>query len=169
MSEPPFVARVSRRRVIGNVLFLLAAAGSMMVLMIWQWPVRTIDWAAMLLPAGGMLLFLYGAFRIGGVGAYRDALLSIDAEGIRMPRCYQGVLPWSSIARAAVVKGQLQLWLVKDAVLPPGKGLDHILRTNQALRRDKGGADLGVGTWLADRRNSELVEAVRARAPQLFA
>ncbi|WP_137865134.1 MULTISPECIES: hypothetical protein [unclassified Sphingomonas] len=168
MSDARFVALISRRKVIGNVLFMLAAAGSMMVLMIWQWPVRAVDWAAMLLATGCMLMFLYGAFRIGGILSYRGELLSVDAEGIQMPRCYQGVLPWSSIARAAVVKGRLQLWLAKDAVIPPGRGLDHILRTNRALRRDGDRADLGVDTWLADRRPSELIEAVRAQAPQLF-
>ncbi|MFS2108552.1 hypothetical protein ACCC88_02605 [Sphingomonas sp. Sphisp140] len=168
MSEVRFVARISRRKVIGNVLFQLAGAGLMLAFLISHSPVSTSDWLALLLLAGGTLMFLYGAFRIGSVMSYRGELLSIDAEGIQMPRCYRGVLPWSSIARAAVVKGRLQLWLVKDAAIPPGKGLDHILRTNQALRREEGGADLGVGTWLADRRNGELIDAVRAQAPQLF-
>ena len=82
--------------------------------------------------------------------------------------CGFGKWRYGLVVTAAVVKGRLQLWLAKDAVIPPGRGLDHILRTNRALRRDGDRADLGVDTWLADRRPSELIEAVRAQAPQLF-
>lgn len=169
MSEAPFVARVSRMKVLGNVLFMLAAAGSMAALTVNQSPTSVAEWPALLLPAGGVLLFLYGAFRIGRIVSYRGEIVAVDAEGLRMPPCYEGALPWSSFSRAAVVKGRLNFWLAKDAAIPPGKGLDHILRTNRALRREDDAADLAVSTWLADRRNNELIEAVRAQAPQLFA
>ncbi|MDG2534602.1 hypothetical protein P6144_13150 [Sphingomonas sp. HITSZ_GF] len=177
MSEAAFVAHVSRAKVLRHTLSMLAAAASMaalaVTLLIYQPPMGIIDWLLLLLIAAVSLLFLYGTYWVGRSFFHRGEALVLDAEGMRMPGCFEGMLPWSAIARAQVLGGRVNLWLIEDAEIPPGRKFEHVLRSNRALqsmRRDGPAApDVAISMWLANRRNSELVEAVRARAPQLFA
>lgn len=172
MSDAPLVARVSRARVLRHTLMMLTFTGAlalMLTLVVGTTPADYRDWGVLLFGWGVVLMFLYGTFYIGRALFHRGEIIVVDAEGIRIPSCYQGLLPWNAIDRADVLRGRLHFWLAKDAVLPPGKGLDHVLRTNRAIRPDAGGPDMAVTTWLADRSTDELVAAVRSQAPQLFA
>jgi len=172
VSDAPFVARVSRSKVLRHLLMLLLTAGMMAVL---TFVVATsermagpADWAALLFCVGVTGLFLYAAYWVGRSLFHRGEALVLDAEGMRMPGCFEGVLPWSAIARVQEARGRLELWLGEDAAIPPGKAFERVLRNSRAIRR-AGGSDLALSMWLADRRTSEMVEAIRARAPQLFA
>lgn len=170
MSDAPFLVRVSPARVWFYMLLISALAVTVVAVSMILKPFSgsAEDWFTRLFGAGIALMFLYGAGSIGRSLFYQGAMIAVDAKGIRMPSCYHGVLPWGAIARAEVLKGRLHFWFAENAVIPPGKGLEHILRTNRSLSRTSDGPDFAVTTWLADRRTPELVAAVRARAPQLF-
>lgn len=169
MSDAPFVARVSRAKVWGQMALMLACALLVIAVTIMiglsMNPSSIGDWGVLLFGVGCAALLAYASFWVGRALRLQGEMVAVDADGIRMATCYIGTLPWSAIARAEMLNGRLNLWLVEGAPLPPGKQLAHILRSNRAMKRP----DLPVTLWLADRRTDELVEAVRSRAPQLFA
>jgi hypothetical protein len=122
-------------------------------------------------PTGWVGLLFFGACTSVALRQLfrRGPVLRVDARGIFWARWSEGTIPWAAVTRVEPkgMQGQLflALWLRDPSAYPSRSLLGRAAGMNKTL----GFGDIAITTQGTDRSFEDLVDAVRAQVPQLFA
>lgn len=169
-----FDARVS----IGRTLMLFAGSAAFVAIGLWfvmrpdmlsgpdgpPW-LRGAPWAVMALGAVSILFFgLTGMVALRQL-ARREAVVEIDAQGIRWRRWSDAVIPWDAIRELAVTQMMNQrfisLWLVDAAAYPS----THMMGKLAGANRGMGFGDIAIAPAGLDQGVEAMLAAIERFAP----
>lgn len=166
MTPAPFVARVSRVKIMGLlVLALIGTAGAAFVALSPEFEARPIaqlaGWAGMIFAPLCALIAVRQLFRTGPV-------MEIGPEGLVWRRWSDTVIPWTAFTRAEAVQVHrqklLSLWLADPAAYRSTKLLGRLAGANGAM----GFGDIVLTAQGLDAGFDAMAGAVYDHAPQLF-
>ena len=166
MSPQPFVARGAPGQLVMLALLSLVMIAAAAFLLIDAQG----DLFLQVVGIAGVLLFGFAlVMAVRQIGEGSAPVIEVRAQGLYWRRWSDRTIPWAAFTRAEVksIRRQdfLALWLRDPQAYRSTNVFERIARLNRAM----GFGDIALSTQATDRRFDELVAAVEAHAPQLFA